>query len=304
MAASHRRLHLREGPELPDRPVPQQHPAQVIELLVDRPELVEQLVIGELLLGLPVIPPDLLEDLLQAVLPIKVLEEIPGVEARHELDGRGVQRACYLDAGTGAPLDQLQHVPGRVQKVKRHIPQVIERGYHVGPPRHAEVVDDHVAGDQFGDGLLLPPGQRTDSVQDLLVANVRLDLILGAPSLDQLDDVQAAALDQVVQLVDGKGPVLRMQQQVYDAGLAEFLMVPDDVLAALEPIRLRQAVQHDFGVRELGLQIGCIEVDEAQQLLQLIHARAPDRKSTRLNSSHSQISYAVFCLKKKKRRNG
>src|SRR2546430_10211092 len=30
-------------------------------------------------------------------------------------------------------------------------------------------------------------------------------------------------------------------------------------------------------------------------------ARAVDRKSTRLNSSHSQISYAVFCLKKKKK---
>src|SRR5438270_10661404 len=29
--------------------------------------------------------------------------------------------------------------------------------------------------------------------------------------------------------------------------------------------------------------------------------RRRDRKSTRLNSSHSQISYAVFCLKKKKR---
>src|SRR2546430_12791215 len=28
---------------------------------------------------------------------------------------------------------------------------------------------------------------------------------------------------------------------------------------------------------------------------------AEDRKSTRLNSSHSQISYAVFCLKKKKK---
>src|SRR2546430_12649558 len=28
--------------------------------------------------------------------------------------------------------------------------------------------------------------------------------------------------------------------------------------------------------------------------------RVGDRKSTRLNSSHSQISYAVFCLKKKK----
>src|SRR2546430_13423368 len=30
--------------------------------------------------------------------------------------------------------------------------------------------------------------------------------------------------------------------------------------------------------------------------------RREDRKSTRLNSSHSQISYAVFCLKKKTRR--
>src|SRR5688572_31124001 len=29
-------------------------------------------------------------------------------------------------------------------------------------------------------------------------------------------------------------------------------------------------------------------------------SRTIDRKSTRLNSSHSQISYAVFCLKKKK----
>src|SRR5206468_11607365 len=31
--------------------------------------------------------------------------------------------------------------------------------------------------------------------------------------------------------------------------------------------------------------------------------RTRDRKSTRLNSSHDQISYAVFCLKKKKQRN-
>src|SRR2546429_5668342 len=30
--------------------------------------------------------------------------------------------------------------------------------------------------------------------------------------------------------------------------------------------------------------------------------QAPDRKSTRLNSSHGYISYAVFCLKKKKKK--
>src|SRR2546430_8705100 len=35
--------------------------------------------------------------------------------------------------------------------------------------------------------------------------------------------------------------------------------------------------------------------------LQLLH-NGQDRKSTRLNSSHSQISYAVFCLKKKKKK--
>src|SRR2546427_9559706 len=34
-----------------------------------------------------------------------------------------------------------------------------------------------------------------------------------------------------------------------------------------------------------------------------LHDKMGDRKSTRLNSSHSQISYAVFCLKKKKKRN-
>src|SRR2546430_13515042 len=33
-----------------------------------------------------------------------------------------------------------------------------------------------------------------------------------------------------------------------------------------------------------------------------LEVTGPDRKSTRLNSSHSQISYAVFCLKKKKKK--
>src|SRR5690606_39817879 len=32
------------------------------------------------------------------------------------------------------------------------------------------------------------------------------------------------------------------------------------------------------------------------------HQRSQDRKSTRLNSSHVKISYAVFCLKKKKKK--
>src|SRR5258707_9704263 len=40
----------------------------------------------------------------------------------------------------------------------------------------------------------------------------------------------------------------------------------------------------------------------AQVEARLAQARQADRKSTRLNSSHANISYAVFCLKKKKKR--
>src|SRR2546430_9613137 len=40
---------------------------------------------------------------------------------------------------------------------------------------------------------------------------------------------------------------------------------------------------------------GCLRVRDKPSVYEVA-----DRKSTRLNSSHSQISYAVFCLKKKK----
>src|SRR2546427_3408018 len=40
----------------------------------------------------------------------------------------------------------------------------------------------------------------------------------------------------------------------------------------------------------------------AQHDVGAANAQLTDRKSTRLNSSHSQISYAVFCLKKKKKK--
>src|SRR2546428_1928164 len=38
-----------------------------------------------------------------------------------------------------------------------------------------------------------------------------------------------------------------------------------------------------------------------EKLVHVLASSDEDRKSTRLNSSHDQISYAVFCLKKKKR---
>src|SRR2546429_816136 len=51
-----------------------------------------------------------------------------------------------------------------------------------------------------------------------------------------------------------------------------------------------------------GLDPGTIWVLRRPSLSQLKHRSASsDRKSTRLNSSHGYISYAVFCLKKKKK---
>src|SRR5688572_33448882 len=58
-------------------------------------------------------------------------------------------------------------------------------------------------------------------------------------------------------------------------------------------LRSGEALAADFVV-------AAVPFDRVAGLL-LQEARSRDRKSTRLNSSHSQISYAVFCLKKKKK---
>src|SRR5947209_19835796 len=66
---------------------------------------------------------------------------------------------------------------------------------------------------------------------------------------------------------------------------------------------LRVLQRRVFRIRNLGVA----GLDAAHRRLRAAElaavraaARALDRKSTRLNSSHANISYAVFCLKKKK----
>src|SRR5688572_31617694 len=56
---------------------------------------------------------------------------------------------------------------------------------------------------------------------------------------------------------------------------------------------VRWSMRITGGVKTGVFDLGAAKVDEVDL----------DRKSTRLNSSHSQISYAVFCLKKKKKKN-
>src|SRR5690554_7665227 len=48
-----------------------------------------------------------------------------------------------------------------------------------------------------------------------------------------------------------------------------------------------------------------LNIDFVQEVIastKTVETLIPDRKSTRLNSSHVRISYAVFCLKKKKKK--
>src|SRR2546430_11960276 len=63
----------------------------------------------------------------------------------------------------------------------------------------------------------------------------------------------------------------------------------------------------DFGIPDLvKVQVGNPKPGTPPRVFAVHRVQVPidfsavDRKSTRLNSSHSQISYAVFCLKKKK----
>src|SRR5439155_19206259 len=79
----------------------------------------------------------------------------------------------------------------------------------------------------------------------------------------------------------------------------------------LEPLgQLNRVAHHDDGERPASVQPLRREQDHLvprDGVVALPRSAAPvgigDRKSTRLNSSHVAISYAVFCLKKKKEYN-
>src|SRR5438034_6378424 len=86
-------------------------------------------------------------------------------------------------------------------------------------------------------------------------------------------------------------------------------LVARGALRLLEPrdrlleLALLHQVATDIVVRvaEVGIDLDRLEA-LARRLLEAPLEAQGDRKSTRLNSSHTVISYAVFCLKKKKKK--
>src|SRR3712207_7754662 len=76
-------------------------------------------------------------------------------------------------------------------------------------------------------------------------------------------------------------------------------VLPVHVLGAARrgvPARRRPAARG----RLLAGRLAGADARAARDDADVLRARPEDRKSTRLNSSHANISYAVFCLKKKK----
>src|SRR2546430_5483537 len=76
---------------------------------------------------------------------------------------------------------------------------------------------------------------------------------------------------------------------LFRSGYQTALMAPTEILAE----------QHARNIKRL-LAKTPFRVELLTGSLRAAEKRMLDRKSTRLNSSHSQISYAVFCLKKQK----
>src|SRR5207249_11229936 len=89
-------------------------------------------------------------------------------------------------------------------------------------------------------------------------------------------------------------PYTTLFRSVLDGG-GQRALVGDDLQTALVDDLVRGALAREDALDDLAGQL-VVEVTLRDQL-----GDPGDRKSTRLNSSHVSISYAVFCLKKKKK---
>src|SRR2546427_6657817 len=80
-----------------------------------------------------------------------------------------------------------------------------------------------------------------------------------------------------------------------------FRSVPGDTDTTAGQITAKLNFQADFSQTIVSTYLFKLS-SPVGHFLPMTNSFTVDRKSTRLNSSHSQISYAVFCLKKKKKK--
>src|SRR2546421_10454845 len=83
--------------------------------------------------------------------------------------------------------------------------------------------------------------------------------------------------------------------------LSSFFFFNDTATTEIYTLSLHDALPI-FRREYVGKNVTCKHCGIAFRIPPVPEESGTDRKSTRLNSSHDQISYAVFCLKKKKKK--
>src|SRR3712207_7518914 len=99
---------------------------------------------------------------------------------------------------------------------------------------------------------------------------------------------------QMAAAIDGARTLTRLDhlsRSIWQ-GLAAGAVGDDDAQALAERLHVRRSVLRGE-IKPVGIPLGRPSIFPPRRL------QREDRKSTRLNSSHANISYAVFCLKKK-----
>src|SRR5690606_40319360 len=84
--------------------------------------------------------------------------------------------------------------------------------------------------------------------------------------------------------------------------LVQVQRVPASLLTNLRGngVRVSSVIHRDIDFSDHVYVLSTVDIDCDEVANEVVTAELEDRKSTRLNSSHVKISYAVFCLKKKK----
>src|SRR5690349_23869886 len=114
-------------------------------------------------------------------------------------------------------------------------------------------------------------------------------------ALEHFDTWQLVAVAAALGFASG----LRLYAVLFVVGAAGFLGwvdLPSGLAALAHPLVLAASGFMCF------VEFFADKIPGVDTLWDAVHTLIRDRKSTRLNSSHVEISYAVFCLKKKKKK--
>src|SRR3712207_3184980 len=197
----------------------------------------------------------------------------------------GVARACQAIAENPSLASELTMI-GRSVAICTNGTRVLGLG-DIGPLASMPVMEGKaVFYHQLAGVSAMPILIDTKDVDEFVETVVRIAPTFGGIHLEDISapecfEIEARLIEALPQPV--------MHDDVH--GTAVVTLGAALVACRHAGLRLRDEVVGQIGLGAAGFGIAALMVDAG--------AKKVDRKSTRLNSSHANISYAVFCLKKK-----